>query len=199
MDIFDKALMPLYEEHAKSLWRVAHSQRGNYYMESWICGLAYQCTGGTIGDFYRTGVDSKATIQSITSLFFESMCSRKQVIQQDPDYQAVLKSASADELLDAMASLLKRCTTYFKNDCIEIWRNVPGTFAYIYRKTQNALRGCLNEDWSLYEKSQYYGPAQLHDADPAVDIKDEQMLKAIALPIPAPEEKDIFKTATAFS
>lgn len=199
MDIFDKSLMPLYESHARSLWKIAHSQRGSRYMESWIYGLAYRCTGGAVGDFYTAAEDNKATVQSIASLFFESMHARKQLIQQDPAYQAVLKSTTADELMDAMASLLKRCTTYFKNDCIETWRNIPGTFAYVYRKTQNSLRDCMTENWSLYENSQYYGPARLHDTDPTVDIEDEQKLRGIVLPFPAPDEKDIFKAAAAFS
>lgn len=159
---------------------------------SWA--IIFKCARELGEKFDKKGIDKEEfVLQYIMPALYESISLRKDKLEKDPSWQAVLLAETDDERIDAIDDFISLCVLNFKNECIEVWRNREGTYANVYRKTQRALREHFkNVSWSLYEpKSRFFGPGGM-ESPLQIDELHGDKLKEIPLPNKAPVAKRIF-------
>lgn len=180
---------------SKRIWReVLKGLRESSGGASLSRAIIFKCAGDFGNGLDQKGIDKEDfVLNSIIPAFYESISMRKEKIENDPAWQAVMLAETEDERMDAIEAFMGLCIANFKNDCIEVWRNKDGTFANAYRKTQRALREHFKSaSWSLYDpKSRFFGPEGMEDPLRIDELRGEK-LKEIPLPQDAPQVKRIF-------
>lgn len=150
--------------------------------ETWVRAVIYKCTGQMDFKDAVAEWEKPESFQIVLSELAGAMLGREDKLENGIAWKNVITAESEEDQWNAIEKFMDSNIEWFRNKCVDEWRNTEGTFSYYYRRAQNQLRDNLGDTgWSLYDpKSRYYGPAGLSHPE-AIDIQDEQILNAIPL------------------
>lgn len=175
----------LIAREAVRVWREVLEKCLGGHFESRAMAVIYCCIGekqaARVSPEHRSPEFAR---EQVSTHLYESMVRHAKKLEADPHWREVARAGAPAERFEALRRFMAKCVDLWRNDCIEVWRKVPGTFAYTHRRVQKSLRENLPKNgWRLYDpKSQFYGPADLGEPLARIDEKRGEVLRAVELP-----------------
>lgn len=168
---------------AYKFWKDTGAKAKTGDQNTWIRATLYKCTGKMNLGEAAAEWNKEDSFMTMLNDLATSMLERENALEKGVAWTRVLSATTDEEQLDALNEFMRTGLEFYRNQCMDNWRNTEGTFSYYYRRAQAKLRECIGEvGWSLYDpKSRYYGPGNL-ETPTAVDIQDERIINSISVP-----------------